>query len=312
VRGLLIAVALLLSTWARPAAAEDVALTFDDLPTLSLTTSLAYSQMTTRALLRGLRRYRLPATGFVNEFKLEGDHRAQRVALLADWLDAGMDLGNHGYSHLSFTNTPVDIYIADVIKGETVTRALLAARGRTLRWYRHPGLETGPTLEIRQTFEAWLGAHGYRVAPVTMENSDWVFALPYDEAILRGDKAEAARIKGAYLAFTAQIVPWYRRAALQLLGRPLAYVFLLHASRLNADSMDQIAAVLRNNHLHAVYLEHAMKDPAYRISDTYAGPDGIEWLERWSLTLHRDLPWSSLPQPPADIVAENQRLDEAP
>ena len=45
-----------------------------------------------------------------------------------------------------------------------------------------------------------------------------------------------------------------------------------------------------------------MADPAYALTDDYAGPDGNEWLERWSVTLHRDLPWTTMPAVPPDIV----------
>ncbi|MGC1302075.1 MAG: polysaccharide deacetylase family protein [Caulobacteraceae bacterium] len=305
-----IAVALLASVgFAR---AEPVALTFDDLPTLALTSSTPYARITTERLLGRLRRHRLPATGFVNEGKLEGADRTQRIALLSDWLNAGMDLGNHGYSHESLNRTPVQAYIGDVSRGETVTRALLAARGRRPRWFRHPYLETGATQDIRRTFEDWLAAHGYRVAPVSLENADWMFALPYDDAILRRDRAAAERVQQAYLTYTAKVVPWYRTAALGLLGRRPAFVMLLHASRLNADSMDQIAAILRANHLRGVTLARAMTDPAYGIKDTYVGPDGEEWLSRWSLALNKSLPWSSFPEPPVDIAAESDRLDDEP
>jgi hypothetical protein len=89
-------------------------------------------------------------------------------------------------------------------------------------------------------------------------------------------------------------------------------VFLLHATRLNADTLDDLAVILRRNDLHPISLDKAMEDPAYKLADTYAGPDGDEWLTRWSRTLHRDLPWASFPEPPADIVAENARLDTNP
>ncbi len=223
-----------------------------------------------------------------------------------------MALGNHTYSHVSLNKTPVEDYIAEVSRADTVLRPVLAARHRPLQWFRHPYLETGLTIETRQTFETWLAAHGYRVAPVTMENSDYVFALPYDDAILRGDSARAARIKRAYLDQTAKAVAWYRAAGLQLLGRRPSFVFLLHATRLNADSLDQLSAILRRNDLHAITLDRAMKDPAYRIADAYAGPDGDEWLSRWARTLNKELPWDSFPEPPEDIVAENDRLDTAP
>lgn len=309
-----IVAALLLGVAALPvgARAEAVALTFDDLPTLSLSPSLAYDQMTTRDLLSGLKAHRFAAIGFVNEGKLEGAERPERTALLRAWLGAGMDLGNHSYSHPSLNATPVNAYIADVARGEPVTRGLLAAHGRALRWYRYPYLETGLTLADKRKFEAWLRAHGYKVAPVTMENADWMFAYPYDEAVLHGDEAEVLRIRQAYLDYTARIVPWYREAALELLGRRPAFVFLLHASRLNADSLDGLAEILRANRLRPTRLAAAMKDPAYAIADNYAGPDGDEWLSRWSLTLDKPLPWSSFPQPPADIAAAEERLDTSP
>jgi peptidoglycan/xylan/chitin deacetylase (PgdA/CDA1 family) len=294
-----------------PAHAGTVALTFDDLPVFGPYKTAEGQRITTK-LLAGIRRHHWRAIGFVNEIQLDGPDRTQRIALLRQWLDDGFDLGNHSYSHFSLNHTPVNAYIADVAKGEIVTKELLAARGRTERWYRYPYLETGLTLKVRHQFESWLVGHGYRVAPVTMENSDWEFAEPYADALAHGRTAQAAHIRRAYLAFTARIVPWYQKAAQQLLGRQPAFVFLLHASRLNADSIDQLAAILRANHLRSVTLDEAMKDPAYRIPDTYAGPDGDEWLTRWSMTLHKDLPYASLPEVPADVAALDEALENAP
>lgn len=308
---LLLAPALLVMA-AGVARADEVALTFDDLPYAGRVADIDVQEKATMALLAGLRRHHLPATGFVNEIQLDRADRSRRIALLSLWLDAGMDLGNHGYSHLSLTATPVQAYIDDVARGGAVTGMLLAARGRRERWFRHPYLETGPTLEIRRRFEEWLALRGYRVAPVTMENSDWEYAPPYEEALLAGNAAEAARIQAAYLDFTARIVAWYQKAARQLLGREPRFVFLLHGSRLNADSIDALAAILHRRKLRGITLDRAMADPAYAIPDTYAGPDGDEWLTRWSMTLHRELPWEDLPEVPAEIVAAETRVDAVP
>ena len=294
---------------AAPLHAGTVALTFDDLPLFGRYTPAAEAAAVTATLLGGLERHRWTATGFVNEVQLQGDDPPARVAMLDAWLRAGMDLGNHTYTHVSLSTTPVDAYIADVVKGATVTGGLLAARGRRERWFRYPYLETGTSAETRRVFEAWLAGHGYRVAPVTMENSDWQFAAPYDDALARGDAAEAARIRQSYLRFTGAIVAWYEGAARRLLGREPAFVFLLHASRLNAASIDDLAALLRRARLRVVPLDRAMRDPAYALVDDYVGPDGIEWLERWSLTLHRALPFDSIPIVPPDIVAADARLE---
>jgi hypothetical protein len=69
----------------------------------------------------------------------------------------------------------------------------------------------------------WRAANDYRVAPVTMENSDWMFAAPYDNAVLRNDDNDAARIRRLYLDYTAKAIAWYREAALSLLGRRPAF-----------------------------------------------------------------------------------------
>jgi hypothetical protein len=33
-----------------------------------------------------------------------------------------------------------------------------------------------------------------------------------------------------------------------------------------------------------ITLEQALEDPAYRLPDTYAGPQGLSWLHRWSIS----------------------------
>ncbi|MEG3178640.1 polysaccharide deacetylase family protein [Sphingomonas sp. RB3P16] len=186
-----------------------VALTFDDLPVFGKFESAADGAEVTDRLLVGMTRHRWKVTGFVNEIQLEAADRQQRIALLQQWLDAGMDLGNHTFSHLSLNTTPVDAYIADVARGEMVTSPLLAAEGRRERWFRYPYLETGTTVAARATLEDWLRSRRYWVAPVTMENSDWQFSAPYDDAVERGDARGAAAIRRSYLAFTRRIVGWY-------------------------------------------------------------------------------------------------------
>ena len=294
------------------AQAEGVALTFDDLPQLSLTNATDYGRVTNRRLLGGLRRHRLRATGFVVASKLEGPDRAARTAQLEAWLRAGQRLGNHTYDHESLNSSPLDDYIASVQKDDEVLRPLLARHHQTPAWFRHPYLETGTTVETKRAFEAWLHAHGYRVAPVTLENSDWMFALPYDDALQRGDKAEARRIRQAYVDYTAQAVAWYRLAARELLGRRPALVFLLHGSRINADSIDDLYLILRANGLKTISLDKAMRDRAYAIRDDRPDDAGDEWLSRWSELLGKPLPWDSFPTPPRDIQAADQRLDTSP
>lgn len=312
-RRLIIAMAALIG-WAPSmavAAQGTVALTFDDLPGLTLLRSQPYIDYANDMILRGLKAHHFPAIGFVNEGKLDEPEldRTRQIANLRKWRDAGMMLGNHTFSHESPNGIGAPAYIADIERGEPVTRGLLAEKHRRLDWFRHPYLETGMPRAEKARIDDWLEDHHYRIAPVTMEASDWMFAEPYDDAIARQNPAHAAEIKAAYLAYTDRMIGWYKRAGERLLGHQIPYVMLLHVTRLNADSMDDLAKLLRRHDLKPVSLETAMKDPAYAIHDPYVGPDGIDWLERWSHELRRSLPWDDFADPPADIQAEYQKID---
>jgi hypothetical protein len=84
---------------------------------------------------------------------------------------------------------------------------------------------------------------------------------------------------------------------------------LLHASRLNADCIDDLAAILRRQHLRAVTLGSALHDPAYRTPDTWSSKNGAGWLARWAQSQNKTLPWSSLEPIPAWLHAEYDRID---
>ncbi|MDR3509512.1 MAG: polysaccharide deacetylase family protein [Caulobacteraceae bacterium] len=286
-----------------------VALTFDDLPALSLFKDQPYVNYLNDMLLRGLKRHRLPATGFVNESKLDAIDRTQQIANLEKWLDAGMNLGNHTFSHESPDQLGAKGYIEDIARGEPVTRALLAERHKPLGWFRHPYLETGFPAAVKREIDDWLAAHGYRIAPVTIDADDWEFAEPYDDAISRHDEARRLRIQKQYLEYTERTVAWYQKASNTVFGRQISFVMLLHATRLNADSIDALSDILKRRKLKGVTLDEAMKDPAYRVRDPYVGHDGIDWIERWSQELHKTLPWDSWQDPPKQIVEEYDRTN---
>lgn len=303
--------ALLLLAVGGPAVAREarIALTFDDLPELSLVEDAGWDKDLNDRLLAGLRRHHLPATGFAVGDKLEADPAGQR-AILESWLAAGFPVENHTYSHESPSELGTSGYIADIARNDAVLRPLLAQYHRRPRWFRHPYLETGSPAAARREIDAWLARHGYRVAPVSLVPSDYEFSEPYDAALAHRNDAHARAIRRAWLAYFCRSITWYREASHALFGRDVAYVLLLHANRLNADTIDDLAATLERDGLKAVSLDKAMRDPAYRIVDGYAGKDGIDWMERWSRALKKPLPWDRFREPPARIQAEYARVDK--
>ncbi|HEX2190189.1 MAG TPA: polysaccharide deacetylase family protein [Longimicrobiaceae bacterium] len=273
-----------------PGAERTVAVTFDDLP---IAREGSYgprrSEAVTTRLLAELRESGVPAIGFVNEDKLERrETSAVYTALLEEWLHAGMELGNHTFGHVSFRDTPLERYQREVLDGERVTRRLLAERGQRPRFFRHPYLNTGSTLEDKQAFEAFLADHGYQVAPVTIDNEDVVYALAYDRAYEQGDSALMRRIGQAYLEHMRESFAFYEGLSQRLLGREPAQVLMLHANALNADYLDELLGMLRGRGYGFVPIETALRDPAYQLPDTYIDAQGVSWLQRWAVTQEKD------------------------
>src|SRR5436190_14820910 len=146
---------------------RSIAITIDDLPVVSTRTDLKNRQEITKKILGHITKAKVPVIGFVNENKLyAGDKRSeQQIDLLRMWLAAGLELGNHTFSHNSLNTHPLEEYEADFLKGETITKELLAAKGMPIRFFRHPFLQTGRTLAIKADFDAFLRQHSYTIAP---------------------------------------------------------------------------------------------------------------------------------------------------
>lgn len=270
---------------------REVAVTFDDLPTVNLAdSSLGYRIAATHRLLRAFKERDIPVTGFVNEVQLyeDGELQDERVGLLRQWLDAGMNLGNHSYSHPDLHRVSLEAFTADVLQGEKITRRLLEEHGGALTYFRHPYLHTGTDLETRRNFETFLSEHGYRVAPVSIDNSEWIFARAYMIARQASDEPLAARIGADYVDYMLEMFTFYEDQSRQLFDRNIAHVLLLHANELNADWFGALADRLAAIGYHFIGLDQALQDPAYASEDTYTGPGGITWIHRWAITQQLD------------------------
>lgn len=288
-----------------------VAITIDDLPTVSRNfTSAADHERLTTKLVDGLVRHHVPAVGFVNEGKLyRGDSLDDReVDLLRKWARAGLELGNHTFSHADLHTVDMDAYLDDITRGDDVTRRVMAEVGRTPRFFRHPFLHTGRTLAVRARVDSLLAQRGYRVAPVTIDNSDYLFAAAYDDALARRDSADAKSVAARYVAYMDTVFGFYQAQSRIIVGREIPQVLLIHASFLNADMFDALAAMMERRQYAFARLEDVLSDSAYRSADTYVGSGGITWLHRWALT--RGMPGATFagePDVPPDIAAHAGR-----
>jgi peptidoglycan-N-acetylglucosamine deacetylase len=298
----------------QPAAQRALVVTVDDLPGAEPGTDHAISdlkelQKINRAIPAILKAHHVPAIGFVNEWKLQVQgERDARVALLEDWLDAGLTLGNHTYTHPDFQTTPLAQFEDETIRGEVVTRALLSARGQTEKYFRHPFLDTGPTAEAKAAFEAFLKERGYQVAPVTLDCADWMFNDVLGRADEKKDKKLAAKAKKEYLAYMDVVFEYFEGMSRNLFGREIPQVLLLHDSQLNTESLDALLTKIEQRGYRFISLEEALADPAYATPDKYIGPEGISWLNRWKIAFGQQPDFKHNPDPPKWVMQMSEEF----
>lgn len=264
-----------------------IAVTFDDLPTISALPQTPESrQRITTDLLAAFAAHHVTVTGFVNEDKLGewGFADSQRVALLRSWVAAGHDLGNHTWSHVSLHQVSLEQYLQEIVQGDVITRTLLESVGRKPRYFRHPFLHTGRDSTTRDSVQHFLAAHGYTVAPVTIDHSDYIFAAAFDRLAAANDTVAADSIRSIYVDYLMQNVFYYEKESMEVLGREPAQVLLLHANRLNGLTFGTLATALEAHGYSFITLDSALTDSAYRRPDTFFGSAGISWIQRWALT----------------------------
>ena len=270
---------------ATPASIREVAITIDDLPAgdASHMTAATITELTQK-LLGTLRDQKIPIVGFVNEKKLyKFGEVDQRIAALKMWLDYGFELGNHTYSHSSLNQVGLKAWEDDIVQGESVTRLLLAERNMKLRYFRHPFLDTGRDLQTRREAEAFLVGRGYRIAPITLDAWDWMYAGVYEDAKKRGDSALQQQLADSYLSYSDSVFAYSEQLSKQIMGYEPRQILLLHANQLEADHIGDLLELMRKRGYRFVTLEEALNDSAYALPDTYVGEEGTGWLDHWAI-----------------------------
>ena len=272
---------------------RQVAITIDDLPAgaANFMTADEITSMTTK-LLTTLRDQKVPAVGFVNEKKLykTGEVDA-RIGALRLWVDYGFELGNHTYSHASLNRVSLETWEDEVIQGESVTRLLLAEHKMTLRYFRHPYLDTGRDLATRRKAEEFLTQRGYHIAPITFDAWDWMYAPVYDDAKKRGDTKLQDDLVKSYLSYSDSVFAYDEQLSKQILGYEPKQIILLHGNNLEADHIGELLDVFRKRGYRFITLEDALERSSLRTCPT---PTSAKKAPAGSITGRS--PWANLPR----------------
>lgn len=290
----------------RAAPGKRVAITVDDLPGAIAGSDDAMGnlrglQECNKGVLQALVKHHVPAIGFVIERKLQvTGERDARAAILKQWIDSGMELGNHTYSHVHFNQTTLQEEEAETLRGEVVTKALLKEKGEQEHYFRHTALNTGATASDKQAFDEFLKNHDYQVAPVTLEDADFKFDDALDSAAGNHDHRKAEEIKRLYLKHVDFIFDYGEVASRELFHRQIPQILLIHDNELNSQVLDPLLSDLERRGYQFVSLHDALLDPAYDESpNSFVGNLGrcyLCWAKRLdAVGLKSTYPWGSEP-----------------
>jgi peptidoglycan/xylan/chitin deacetylase (PgdA/CDA1 family) len=269
--------AVLLLVLAAPAAAgQQVAITFDDLPSHSALPSDTTRIDIAKQIIAALSDANAPVYGFVNGLRLEDD--APSVPVLQLWRDAGFPLGNHTYSHMNLNRTALTDWEADALKNEAVLAPLM--NGGDWHWFRFPYLAEGDTVAKHAAVRAFLAAHGYRIAAVTQSFDDYLWNEPYARCVAKGDTATIAAMEAAYLAAAETSLAYYHALSQELYGRDIPYVLLMHLGAFDARMLPRLLSLYKAKGVSFISLDQAEADPFYRVDTNPALMSGPVTLEQ--------------------------------
>jgi peptidoglycan/xylan/chitin deacetylase (PgdA/CDA1 family) len=245
---------------AAPAAARDIAFTFDDLPAHSALPPGVTRLQVAQETIAALKAAGVPQVyGFINGVKLIQEPGTDVV--LKAWRAAGFPLGNHGWAHLGLSKIDQATFESELLQNQPILRSL---SGRTdWHWFRFPFLDEAYTDPAkRAASRAWLAQHGYRIAAVTASFGDYAFNEPYARCVAKGDTAAIAELEQAYLDAAADSIHLSETDQKAQFGRTPPDILLMHLGAFDAHMLPRLLALYKANGFHFVTLDAAAKDPA--------------------------------------------------
>ena len=264
--------------------AQQIAFTFDDLPSHGPLPEGDTRLQITQSILETLKQQHMPSTyGFVNGVHLVTDPTSAEV--LKAWTAAGQPLGNHTYSHPNLASMTSEAFEQEIEKNEPILKQ--CAGDSDWHWLRFPFLSEGDTLEKRRAVRAWLTAHDYKIAEVNMSFGDYLWNPPYARCVAKHDDAGIKQLHDLYLAAADDAIAPTRALSKEVYGRDIPYVLLMHIGAFDAKMLPELIPLYRSRGFSLVSLPEAEKDPAYSDDADIAPGNGTELDE---LATKRKLP----------------------
>ncbi|MFZ0322418.1 MAG: polysaccharide deacetylase family protein [Candidatus Sulfotelmatobacter sp.] len=275
---------------------QKVAVTFDDLPLNGVLPPGVTRVETARNVLEILKKRHMPPVyGFINAKRLEGNMDGAEALKL--WV-AAEPVGNHTYSHMDLEQNSPEAFERDIEENEPVLELLQAKDN--WHWLRYPYLHEGETVEKRRAVRAYLKAHGYRIAQVTLDWEDYLWNTAYARCAAKNDTKSIEWLKTSYLSTASEFIDLGREQAKLIYGREISYVLLMHLGAFSSTILPDALDLLKKKGFKLVTLEEAESDAVYEGDPNAGMHDAGTLLDQWMQVKqikypeHADKPYKQL------------------
>ncbi|WP_424963060.1 polysaccharide deacetylase family protein [Ekhidna sp.] len=263
---------LIVSILTHSCLAQQVAITLDDLPFgYSAGMSDSMKIASTKRILTILEEFDIKSMGFVTS----GNMSEENQVILNMWLKKGHDLGNHTHRHYNFNEVSAAKYIADIDSCR-----LLAGKWLTTNYFRYSMLRRGNTEEKRDSVYSHLEKLGYTIAPVSIDNNEWIYNRDYSRALRNNDEEKMIKIGNEYIEHMKEISLKYEKMGVELTGRSVRHILLLHANPINAKYLHVLLGWYKSEGWDFVTLQEAMKDSIYVSNKDFVSDYGWSQIDK--------------------------------
>lgn len=256
-----------------------ISITIDDVPNTKKIQDDHYRAL----LLETLDSFNIPIAIFINEGLIykNGD-KVENKKLLDEWAKRKyITLGNHTYSHSRYSDVNFNAFKSDIERGEFLTRPLAIQYNKPLQYFRFPYNDLGIDSMSQIKMDSLLTKLNYKIAPFTIESSDWMFNAVYEYYISNSKFKEAEKIGDLYVSKTIAYVHFFDSLSQSIYGRNVNQIYLCHDNSINAKYLKEIIVALESEDYEFISIQDAIKDSAYNQSNVYYKKWGISWFYRW-------------------------------
>jgi peptidoglycan-N-acetylglucosamine deacetylase len=282
--------------------AQKLAITMDDLPLNGELPPGVTRAETAKKVVDILKKHHVPPVyGFINAKKLEGsDDGAEALRIWA----AAEPIGNHTYSHMDLEQNPPEAFEREIEENEPALELLVMGASKEGKedwhWLRYPYLHEGDTVEKRRAIRAYLKAHNYRIAQVTLDWEDYMWNSAYAKCAAKGDTKSIEWLHSSYLSTASDFLDLGRAQAKLIYGHDINYVLLMHLGAYSSTILPDALDLLKQKGFKLVTLEEAQSDPAYDGDPDVGLHDAGTLLDQWMQVKqlkyppHTDKPYKQL------------------